>query len=96
MLLSEAKQILKNTGYLVENHHFDLWQYKLTVKKMLKGNLFGENKGYRTFEELRAGIQWELFIDIVDTMKQFFEEDKTPEECIAKIRDMAKEAMERS
>ena len=80
MLLSEAKQILKNTGYLVENHHFDLWQYKLTVKKMLKGNLFGENKWYR----------------IVDTMKQFFEEDKTPEECIAKIRDMAKEAMERS
>jgi len=34
MDLNEAKQILDDNGYIVENKHFDFWQYKLEVKRL--------------------------------------------------------------
>lgn len=90
MNLIEAKEILNKNGYLIENRHFDLWQYKLLVKKLLKP-LYGNV--WKNFDALRSEIEWELSIDIVkETMKNAFENGKTAEECVEEIKDLANTA----
>ena len=92
MQLDEAKQILENNGYIVENKHFDFWQYKLEVKKILNKWLKTQ-KWYKNFDELRSNISWELYIDIVkENMKDGFEEGLTVEQCAEGIISLAKEA----
>ena len=52
MNLNEAKEILNNNGYIiVENKHFDFWQYKLEVKKILNKWLKTQ-KWYNNFDEI--------------------------------------------
>lgn len=92
MDLDEAKQILENNGYIVENKHFDFWQYKLEVKKIVNKWLKTQ-KWYKNFDELRSSISWELYIDIVkENMKESFEKGLTTEQCAEGIIDLAKEA----
>jgi hypothetical protein len=92
MDLDEAKQILENNGYIVENKHFDFWQYKLEVKKIVNKWLKTQ-KWYKNFDELRSSISWELYIDIVkENMKESFEKGLTTEQCAEEIIDLAKEA----
>lgn len=92
MDLDEAKQILENNGYIVENKHFDFWQYKLEVKKIVNKWLKTQ-KWYKNFNELRSSISWELYIDIVkENMKDSFEKGLTAEQCAEVIIDLAKEA----
>lgn len=92
MDLNEAKQILENNGYIVENKHFDFWQYKLEVKKILNKWLKTQ-KWYKNFDELRSSISWELYIDIVkENMKDGFEQGLTTEQCAEGIISLAKEA----
>lgn len=92
MDLNEAKQILENNGYIIENKHFDFWQYKLEVKKILNKWLKTQ-KWYKNFDELRSNISWELYIDIVkENMKNGFEEGLTAEQCVDGIISLAKEA----
>lgn len=92
MNLNEAKEILNNNGYIiVENKHFDFWQYKLEVKKILNKWLKTQ-KWYKNFDELRSNISWELYIDIVkENMKDGFEEGLTAEQCAEGIIGLAKE-----
>lgn len=92
MDLDEAKQILGNNGYIVENKHFDFWQYKLEVKKIVN-KWIKTQKWYKNFDELRSSISWELYIDIVkENMKESFEKGLTTEQCAEGIIDLAKEA----
>jgi hypothetical protein len=92
MELNEAKQILKDNNYIVENKHFEFWQYKLEVKKILNKWLKTQ-KWYKDFEELRSTISWELYVDIVkDKMKDSFAEGWTAEQCAEGIIGLAKEA----
>lgn len=57
MDLNEAKTILANNGYLVEfNKHFELWQYKLAVKKELNKWL-KEKRWFKSFDSMRGYIQ---------------------------------------
>jgi len=92
MDLDEAKQILENNGYIVENKHFDFWQYKLEVKKIVN-KWIKTQKWYKNFDELRSSISWELYIDIVkENMKESFEKGLTTERCAEEIIDLAKEA----
>ena len=92
MDLNEAKQILENNGYIVENKHFDFWQYKLEVKKIVN-KWIKTQKWYKNFDELRSSISWELYIDIVkENMKESFEKGLTAEQCAEGIIDLAKEA----
>ena len=92
MDLNEAKQILENNGYIVENKHFDFWQYKLKVKKILNKWLKTQ-KWYKNFDELRSNISWELYIDIVkENMKDGFEKGLTAEQCAEGIINLGKEA----
>ena len=92
MDLNEAKQILDDNGYIVENKHFDFWQYKLEVKKIVN-RWIKTQKWYKDFDELRSSISWELYIDIVkDKMKDSFEEGWIAEQCAEGIIGLAKEA----
>ena len=87
MNLNEAQQILHDNGFILENRHFDLWQYKLQVKKLLKPIQI--KYGYKTFDAMRSYIQWESYVDIVtDTMKDNFEQGKTPEQCVEQIKEI--------
>lgn len=92
MKLDEAKQILEDNDYIVENKHFDFWQYKLEVKKIVN-KWIKTQKWYKDFDELRSSISWELYIDIVkENMKDGFEKGLTAEQCAEKIIGLAKEA----
>ena len=92
MRLDEAKQILSDNGYIIENKHFDFWQYKLEVKKILNKWIKTQN-WYKNFDELRSSISWELYIDIVkDKMKDSYEEGWTAEQCAEEIIGLANEA----
>lgn len=93
MQLEEAKQVLSENGYIVENNkHFEFWQYKLEVKKIVN-EWIKTQKWYKTFDELRSSISWELYIDIVkETMKNSFEKGLTAEQCADEIIGLAKEA----
>ena len=72
---------------MTENKHFDLWQYKLQVKKLLKPIQI--KYGYKTFDSMRSYIQWESYVDIVtETMKDNFEQGKTPEQCVEQIKEI--------
>lgn len=72
---------------MTENKHFDLWQYKLQVKKLLKPIQI--KYGYKTFDAMRSYIQWESYVDIVtETMKNNFEQGKTPEQCVEQIKEI--------
>lgn len=72
---------------MTENKHFDLWQYKLQVKKLLKPIQI--KYGYKTFDAMRSYIQWESYVDIVlDTMKDNFEQSNTPEQCVKQIEEL--------
>jgi len=85
--LIEAQQILHDNGFILENRHFDLWQYKLQVKKLLKPIQI--KYGYKNFDAMRSYIQWESYVDIVlDTMKDNFEQGKTPEQCVKQIEEL--------
>lgn len=91
--LTEALETLKDNGYICEsNKHFEFWQYKLQVKKNLN-NWIKTQKWYKNFDELRASISWELYIDIVtETMKDYFDAGSSPDDCAVEIIEMAKEA----
>lgn len=91
--LTEALETLKDNGYICEsNKHFEFWQYKLQVKKNLN-NWIKTQKWYKNFDELRASISWELYIDIVkETMKDYFDAGSSPDDCADEIIEMAKEA----
>ena len=91
--LTEALETLKDNGYICEsNKHFEFWQYKLQVKKNLN-NWIKTQKWYKNFDELRASISWELYIDIVkETMKFHFDAGSSPDDCAVEIIEMAKEA----
>lgn len=92
MNLIEAKQLLNDNGYIIENKHFDFWQYKLEVKKILNKWLKTQ-KWYKNFDELRSNISWELYIDVVkENMKDDFEQGLTTEQCAEGIISLAKEA----
>lgn len=92
MKLDEAKQILEDNDYIVENKHFDFWQYKLEVKKIVN-KWIKTQKWYKDFDELRSSISWELYINIVkENMKDGFEKGLTAEQCAEEIIDLAKEA----
>ena len=92
MQLEEAKQILDDNGYIVENKHFDFWQYKLEVKKIVN-KWIRTQTWYKNFDELRNNISWELYVDIVkDKMKSNYEEGWTAEQCAEGIIGLAKEA----
>ena len=72
---------------MTENSHFDLWQYKLQVKKLLKPIQI--KYGYKNFDAMRSYIQWESYVDIVlDTMKDNFEQGNTPEQCVKQIEEL--------
>lgn len=87
MKIQEAQQILNDNGFILENKHFDLWQYKLQVKKLLKPIQI--KYGYKTFDAMRSYIQWESYVDIVtETMKDNFEQGKTPEQCVEQIKEI--------
>lgn len=87
MKLDEAKHILDYNGYIIENKHFDFWQYKLQVKKLLKPIQI--KYGYKNFEAMRSYIQWESYVDIVtETMKTNFDQGKTPEQCVEQIKEI--------
>ncbi len=90
--LTEALETLKDNGYILENKHFDLWQYKLSVKKELNKWL-KEKRWFKSFDSMRAYIQWEIMVDIVkDTMKEYFEEGKSVNDCVEQIIGLAEEA----
>lgn len=92
MKIQEAQQILQDNGYILENKHFDLWQYKLSVKKELNKWL-KEKRWFKSFDSMRAYIQWEIMVDIVkDTMKDYFEEGKSVNDCVEQIIGLAEEA----
>ena len=93
MKLDEAIQTLENAGFLVEsNKHFELWQYKLAVKKELNKWL-KEKRWFKSFDSMRSYIQWEIMVDIVkDTMKEYFEEGKSVNDCVEQIIGLAEEA----
>lgn len=91
MNLQEAKEILEENGLLLEsNSHFELWQYKLAVKKELNKWLKTDRR-WKSFDNLRAYCSWECYIDIVERMKEFFEDDKSVEECVENIKEIAEE-----
>lgn len=92
MKIQEAQQILHDNGYILENKHFDLWQYKLSVKKELNKWL-KEKRWFKSFDSMRGYIKWEIMVDIVtDTMKEYFEEGKSVNECVEQIIGLAEEA----
>lgn len=94
MELSEAITKLKEHGFIVENRHFDFWQYKLAVKKILNQWLKTE-KWFKSFDEMRGSISWELGIDVVkDSMKDAFEIGHDVKTCADSIIGLAKEARE--
>ena len=86
--LTEALETLKDNGYICEsNKHFELWQYKLQVKKLLKPVQIKYH--YKNFEAMRSYISWEGYVDIVtETMKDNFEQGKTPEQCAEQIKEI--------
>lgn len=93
--LTEALETLKNNGYICEsNKHFELWQYKLAVKKELNKWL-KIDKHWKSFDDLRSSINWECYVDIVDRMKEYFKFGKTVEECVENIKEMADDAYKR-
>ena len=92
MNLDEAIKTLNNAGFLVEsNKHFELWQYKLAVKKELNKWL-KTDKRWESFEKLRGYCNWECYVDIVEQMKEYFEEGKPVEACVENIKEIAEEA----
>lgn len=96
MEMQEATKILNTHGFmLVENRHFDFWQFKLQVKKILNRWLKTE-KWFKTFDEMRGSISWELGIDIVkDSMKDGYNAGHQPEAVADSIIGLAKEAREK-
>ena len=94
MNLDEAIKTLNNAGFLVEtNKHFELWQYKLAVKKEL--NKWLKNKTwFKSFDYMRSYIKWEIMVDIVtETMKDYFEQGKSVNDCVEQIIGLAEEAI---
>lgn len=92
--MQEATKILNKHGFmLVENRHFDFWQYKLSVKKEL--NKWLKNKTwFKSFDYMRSYIKWEIMVDIVtETMKDYFEEGKSVNDCVEQIIGLAEEAI---
>lgn len=90
--LTEALETLKDNGYICEsNKHFELWQYKLSVKKELN-NWLKKDPRWESFEKLRGYCSWECSIDIVEQMKEDFENGKSVEECVENIKEIAEEA----
>lgn len=87
MKIQEAQQILHDNGFILENRHFDFWQWKLQVKKLLKPVQIKYH--YKNFEAMRSYISWEGYVDIVtETMKDNFEQGKTPEQCAEQIKEI--------
>ena len=92
--LTEALETLKDNGYICEsNKHFELWQYKLSVKKEL--NKWLKNKTwFKSFDYMRSYIKWEIMVDIVtETMKDYFEQGKSVNDCVEQIIGLAEEAI---
>ena len=92
--LTEALETLKDNGYICEsNKHFELWQYKLSVKKEL--NKWLKNKTwFKSFDYMRSYIKWEIMVDIVtETMKDYFEQGKSVDDCVEQIKGLAEEAI---
>ena len=93
MKIQEAQQILQDNGYILENKHFDLWQYKLSVKKELNKWL-KQKTWFKSFDYMRSYIKWEIMVDIVtETMKDYFEEGKSVNDCVEQIKGLAEEAI---
>ena len=92
--LTEALETLKDNGYICEsNKHFEFWQYKLSVKKEL--NKWLKNKTwFKSFDYMRSYIKWEIMVDIVtETMKDYFEQGKSVNDCVEQIIGLAEEAI---
>ena len=92
--LTEALETLKDNGYICEsNKHFELWQYKLSVKKEL--NKWLKTKTwFKSFDYMRSYIKWEIMVDIVtETMKDYFEQGKSVNDCVEQIIGLAEEAI---
>lgn len=90
--LTEALETLKDNGYICEsNKHFELWQYKLSVKKEIN-NWLKKDPRWESFQKLRGYCSWECYIDIVEQMKEDFENGKSVEECVEHIKEIAEEA----
>lgn len=89
-----VKTLIKkmDESVISENSHFDYWQWKLRVKRLVKA-IIGENSFWQSFDALRGAISWELGIDIVkDTMKKHYDNGDSPEACFEEIKELADEA----
>ena len=92
LIKSKAKEAITETT-MTENKHFDLWQYKLSVKKELNKWLKSKT-WFKSFDYMRSYIKWEIMVDIVtETMKDYFEQGKSVDDCVEQIKGLAEEAI---